>query len=68
VRVGGDVAVVSCSENVLTGVEDSTGSPMGFAGGRIVATNTFRRTASGWRMWVHHASPVAVSAEEDPGE
>ena len=60
-RLAGDVAVVTCSENVLTGVEGSGGSgeEFGFAGGRVVATNVFRRTPGGWRLWVHHASPVA---------
>jgi ketosteroid isomerase-like protein len=64
VRVGGDVAVVTCAENILTGVEDHAGSPAGFAGGRVVATNVFRRTTGGWRLWVHHASPIAASQEE----
>ena len=30
----------------------------GLAGGRAVATNVFRRTPDGWRLWLHHASPV----------
>jgi hypothetical protein len=30
----------------------------GLAGGRAVATNVFRRTTGGWRLWLHHASPV----------
>jgi ketosteroid isomerase-like protein len=66
VRIAGDVAVVTCSENVLTGVEGTTGTAgeFGFAGGRVVATNVFRRTPGGWRLWVHHASPV-VSLDDD---
>lgn len=63
VRVNGDVAVVTCGENMLTGMPEAPGGdlPPGFAGGRAVATNVFRRTAEGWRLWVHHASPVLAS-------
>ncbi len=67
VRTVGDVAVVTCSENILTGVEHETdgATELGFAGGRIVATNVFRRTPSGWRMWIHHASPVISTDDDD---
>lgn len=58
VTVSGDVAVVTCGENILTGIEEGGEQPPGFAGGRAVATNVFRRAAGGWRLWVHHASPV----------
>jgi ketosteroid isomerase-like protein len=66
-RVAEDVAIVTCSENVLTGVEGSEGveGGFGFTGGRIVATNVFRRTSDGWRLWVHHASPVMNITEDD---
>jgi ketosteroid isomerase-like protein len=62
-RVTGDVAIVTCGENMLTDLptdpEDPLGQGMaGLAGGRAVATNVFRRTADGWRLWLHHASPV----------
>ena len=50
------VASVTCTENVLTGDEDT--GPDAFGGGRAVATNVFIRTAAGWRLWIHHASPV----------
>ncbi len=51
-----DLATVTCMENVLSAAPDT---PVGvFAGGRAVATNVFRHTSSGWRLWVHHASPV----------
>jgi ketosteroid isomerase-like protein len=62
-RVHGDVAVVTCAENILTGAERVE---FGFAGGQVVATNVFRRTPTGWRLWVHHASPV-VSVSDDAG-
>jgi ketosteroid isomerase-like protein len=67
VRVAGDVAVVTCAENILTGVGGDASSPL--PGGRVVATNIFRRTPGGWRMWVHHASPVLTgSADDDDDE
>jgi ketosteroid isomerase-like protein len=54
--VVGDVGIVTCAENILTEVDPADGG--GLSGGRVVTTNLFRRTASGWRVWVHHASPV----------
>lgn len=62
VGVRGDVASVSCTENVLTG-DERTGVNT-FGGGRAVATNVFVRTPLGWRLWVHHAAPV-LSAQDD---
>ena len=67
--VEGDVAVVTCAENILAGMpEVAEVSPAaalaGLSGGRVAATNVFRRTESGWRLWVHHASPV-LSEEAD---
>jgi ketosteroid isomerase-like protein len=67
VQVLGDVAMVTCNENVLTGVETPDGSPSGFAGGKAVATNVFRRSPQGWRLWVHHSSPV-MAAADDPDD
>ncbi|RJK96030.1 nuclear transport factor 2 family protein [Vallicoccus soli] len=62
VGLRGDTAVVSCVENVLTAADPpapgSGGPEHAFVGGRAVATTVFRRTAGGWRAWVHHASPV----------
>jgi ketosteroid isomerase-like protein len=50
------MATVTCQENVLSAGADT---PIGvFAGGTAVATNVFRETSDGWRLWVHHASPV----------
>ncbi len=57
-----DVASVTCTENVLTG--DATTGTDSFGGAKAVATNVFVRTPDGWRMWIHHASPV-LSAEDD---
>lgn len=66
VQVLGDVAVVTCAENMLTGLPSEPGEEQlpGLAGGRAVATNVFRRTPGGWRLWVHHASPV-LAAQAD---
>jgi hypothetical protein len=55
------LATVTCMENVLSAAADT---PVGvFAGGRPVATNVFRNTSEGWRLWVHHASPVLSGTE-----
>lgn len=54
--VVGDVASVTCTENVLAAGADTPLSS--FAGGSAAATNVFRRTAAGWQLWIHHASPV----------
>ncbi len=35
--------------------------------GPVVATNVYMRTAAGWRMIVHHASPAPAQAEA-PGQ
>ncbi|GIH70830.1 3-dehydroquinate dehydratase [Sphaerimonospora thailandensis] len=63
--LSGDVAVVTCTEDVLVpaGTDE-----LGFAAGVVVATNTFIRTESGWRLWLHHGSPVMQDEDEDEGE
>ena len=53
ISVLGDTAVVTCTENVLTEVTES-----GQAGNTVVATNVLVRRADGWRVQVHHGSPV----------
>ena len=63
--VVGDVGVVSCAENILTG-DGGAGEGGGLSGGRVVTTNVFRRTPDGWRAWVHHASPVLAREEPAP--
>jgi ketosteroid isomerase-like protein len=63
VRVSGDQAVVTCSENIITAVEESADALT--SGGSVVTTNAFIRTDEGWRMWLHHGSPVLNSEEED---
>jgi ketosteroid isomerase-like protein len=66
VAVDGDSAVVTCTENILTGgPAEEDGSAGSLVGGLVVATNVFRRTADGWRMWVHHGSPVLAEEDDD---
>lgn len=57
------VASVTCTENVLTG-DERTG-PDAFGGAKAVATNVFVRTPQGWRLWIHHASPVVSDGGHD---
>jgi ketosteroid isomerase-like protein len=51
VSVHGDTAVVTCTENVLTSADVGENAS-------VVATNVFVRRPSGWRLQVHHGSPV----------
>jgi ketosteroid isomerase-like protein len=72
VRVTNDVAVVTCGENMLTDLPADPGAlpgeaVAGLAGGRAVATNVFRRSTDGWKLWLHHASPV-LTRERPEGE
>ena len=63
VSVLADVASVTCTENVLTA--DETMERDTFGGARAVATNVFVRTDRGWRLWIHHSSPVLSGADHD---
>ena len=51
-EVVGDLAWVSCDENIL--------SAAGTAGGTVAALNIFARGEDRWRMVAHHGSPVAT--------
>lgn len=55
VSVAGDVAAVTCTENILTAGDEQLAE---FRGGKARAMNVFRREPEGWRMWIHQASPV----------
>jgi hypothetical protein len=44
---------VTCTENVLTEVSEQE-----HGGGTVVATNVLVRRPDGWRVQVHHGSPV----------
>ena len=54
VDVMGDVALVSCAENITS----KSGDEVNLAVAQ--ATNIFRRTPAGWKMIHHHASPAPV--------
>lgn len=58
-----DVASVTCTENVLTADEHTDQDS--FGGAKAVATNVFVRTPDGWRLWIHHASPVLSGRHDD---
>lgn len=70
ISVFGDTALVSCTENILSGgpaEDDGSAGPL--VGGMVVATNVFRRAADGtWRIWSHHGSPVLVEREGEEDE
>ena len=50
--VGGDLAWVTCTENILSEVAGRVSVTA------ILATNLFERSAGGWRLVHHHASHV----------
>jgi SnoaL-like protein len=50
----GAVGVVACSENITATTEGDVGVAV------AQATNVFRMTPDGWRMFHHHASPAPV--------
>ncbi|KOG14256.1 3-dehydroquinate dehydratase [Streptomyces viridochromogenes] len=61
-------AVVTCTENILSGGPAEDGAELGpLVGQLVVATNVFRRTPDGWKIWSHHASPVLTDDTEPPG-
>ncbi|MEW2528882.1 nuclear transport factor 2 family protein [Streptomyces sp. NPDC047071] len=67
VSVAGDTALVSCTENILSGgPAPREGDELGpLVGQLVVATNVFRRTSDGWKLWSHHASPVLAESGDD---
>ncbi|MEV7377042.1 nuclear transport factor 2 family protein [Streptomyces lydicus] len=69
IDVIGDTALVTCTENILSGgpAEDD-GSVGPLIGQLVVATNVFRRTEDGWRVWSHHGSPVLADRDDDEDE
>ncbi|MEU7045232.1 nuclear transport factor 2 family protein [Streptomyces varsoviensis] len=69
VQVAGDTALVTCTENILSGgpaEEDGALGPL--VGQLVVATNVFRRAADGWKVWSHHGSPVLAGSGEDEND
>ncbi|MFF2503969.1 nuclear transport factor 2 family protein [Streptomyces sp. NPDC058067] len=69
ISVVADTALVTCTENILSGgPAPEEGGELGpLVGQRVVATNVFRRTRDGWKLWSHHASPVLTEEESDVG-
>ncbi|MFI8963597.1 nuclear transport factor 2 family protein [Streptomyces sp. NPDC053493] len=61
-----DVAIVTCTENILSGGPAEDGAELGpLVGQLVVATNVFRRTSEGWRVWSHHGSPVIPEGDSE---
>jgi ketosteroid isomerase-like protein len=54
-RVRKVVSVASCVHSLIERVEVLT--PNGPANAWVMATNVYQRTAQGWRLVAHHASP-----------
>ena len=54
VDIIGEVAVVTCAESITAESEGDVGLAV------AQATNLFRRTPEGWRMFLHHASSAPV--------
>ncbi|ONK12332.1 nuclear transport factor 2 family protein [Streptomyces sp. MP131-18] len=69
VSVLGDTALVTCTENILSGgPAEADGSAGPLVGGLVVATNVFRRDGDGgWKVWSHHGSPVLIDREDEDG-
>jgi ketosteroid isomerase-like protein len=53
------LTVHSVQENIVVRGEPGQGAP-------VVASNAYLRTANGWRMIVHHASPAPAAVQESP--
>lgn len=56
VGILGDVAIVTCWENVTAQAEEGVGIAS------VQATNVFQSVDGGWRLVVHHASHVPLDA------
>ena len=57
----GDLAVHTVLEHIRIQGDDTAHTP-------LIATNTYRRTANGWRMVLHHASPQPKPGEDETEE
>ncbi|WP_327117316.1 nuclear transport factor 2 family protein [Streptomyces sp. NBC_01341] len=69
VSMTGDTALVTCTENILSGGPAEEGNDLGpLVGQLVVATNVFRRTPEGWKLWSHHGSPVLADTGEEEDE
>ncbi|WP_411083914.1 nuclear transport factor 2 family protein [Streptomyces sp. cmx-18-6] len=69
VAMTGDTALVTCTENILSGGPAEEGDALGpLVGQLVVATNVFRRTPEGWKLWSHHGSPVLADGDDEDDE
>ncbi|MFF0450693.1 nuclear transport factor 2 family protein [Streptomyces sp. NPDC004609] len=69
VSLSGDTALVTCTENILSGGPAEEAGELGpLVGQLVVATNVFRRTPEGWRIWSHHGSPVLTESDDEGPE
>ncbi|MFD5727426.1 nuclear transport factor 2 family protein [Streptomyces sp. NPDC058368] len=69
VSMTADTALVTCTENILSGGPAEEGASLGpLVGQLVVATNVFRRTPDGWKLWSHHGSPVLAETGEEEDE
>ncbi|WP_432013718.1 nuclear transport factor 2 family protein [Streptomyces cucumeris] len=69
VSVLADTALVTCTENILSGAPAEEEGELGpLVGQLVVATNVFRRTDDGWKVWSHHGSPVLTESDENGPE
>jgi ketosteroid isomerase-like protein len=69
VHLTGDTALVTCTENILSGGPAEDGGELGpLVGQLVVATNVFRRTPDGWKIWSHHGSPVLTETDGEEDE
>lgn len=69
-HVDGDLAFVTCEENILAAGEPAgAAAEAGVQAAAVATTNVFRRRSGGWRLWLHHGSPVlAGPATDDTAE
>jgi uncharacterized protein (TIGR02246 family) len=58
VSVRGDVARLTCVENVVTADSFGADAEQGSAFAKLAVTSIFIRSDSGWKLWHHHASPI----------
>jgi uncharacterized protein (TIGR02246 family) len=58
IRVAGELAVVTCSENITAKQEGDVRVAV------ALATNLYRKSPEGWRMIHHHASPAPVNVTQ----
>ncbi|RYY71520.1 MAG: DUF4440 domain-containing protein [Comamonadaceae bacterium] len=59
-------ALASAVHNVLERIEVLT--PDGARHAYVLATNVYHKTAQGWRMVAHHASPGMAQRPDDAGD